>query len=218
VLHPDFARIVESAHEAGIGALAVETDLLGISANAIDRLADLPLDIVSVNLPAVTAQTYQKVMGIDAYLMVMENLTRLVQRRQANKRGVPVIVPTFVKTAANLQEMEVWNDHWIRTLGSAVIVGPTDFAGQVPDVSLVQMEPPRRRACSRISRRMMILSDGQMTACEQDFRGAHALGRLGTDSIESIWNNQMSTLRRQHADGEWQAHPLCAGCKDWHRP
>ena len=32
LLHPDFAAIVESAHRAGIGAIAVETDLLEIDA------------------------------------------------------------------------------------------------------------------------------------------------------------------------------------------
>jgi hypothetical protein len=218
LLHAKFAQIVESARETGISALAVETDLLGISADDINRLADLPLDIISVNLPAVTELTYQKVMGIDGYKTVMENLTRLVQRRVSNKRGVPVIVPTFVKTAANLAEMEIWNDHWIRTLGSAAIIGPSDFAGQIADSSLVQMEPPRRRACSRISRRMMILSDGRVTSCEQDFRGAHTLGTIGTNSIEDIWTGHMGALRHDHADGKWQSHPLCAACKDWHRP
>jgi hypothetical protein len=218
LLHAGFFEIVELAHRAGIGALAAETDLLAITPEAIDRLADSPLDIISVNLPAISGQTYQKVMGVNGLKQVMENLTRLVQRRQSNRRGVPVIVPTFVKTATNLAEMEVWNDHWIRTLGSAVIAGPADFAGQIADVSLVQMEPPRRRACSRISRRLMILSDGRMTACEQDFRGVHALGRIGEQSIENVWTGQMGALRRDHTEGNWQKHPLCATCKDWHRP
>ena len=75
----------------------------------------------------------------------MDNLARLIHRRQSSGRGTPLIVPTFVKTAANLAEMEAWYDHWLRCLGCTVIAGPGDFAGQIPDVSLVQMEPPRRR-------------------------------------------------------------------------
>jgi radical SAM protein with 4Fe4S-binding SPASM domain len=114
--------------------------------------------------------------------------------------------------------MELWNDHWIRALGSAVITGPGDFAAQIPDVSLAQMEPPRRRACNRIARRLTVLSDSRITACEQDFRGRHALGRIGKDSLENIWTGRMSALRRDHADGNWHKHPLCTACKDWHRP
>ena len=218
LLHPQFAEIVESASKAGINSLSAETDLLDLTPEKIDRLADLPLDIISIHIPAILPQTYQAVMGIDGLKQVMENLMRLVHRRQASQKGVPVIVPIFVKTAANLAEIEAWNDHWIRALGSAVITGPGDFAGQIPDASLVQMEPPKRRTCSRIARRLTILSDGKITACEQDFRGLHALGLAGDNSIESVWRQQMSSLRRDHAEGNWQKHALCAACKDWHRP
>ncbi|MGD0769599.1 MAG: radical SAM/SPASM domain-containing protein [Tepidisphaeraceae bacterium] len=218
VLHAEFSAIVRCAHEAGISAIAVESDLLGLDAEQIERLADLPLDVVSVNLPAISAKTYQSMMGVDGLKQAMDNVARLIHRRQSSGRGTPLIVPTFAKTAANLAEMEAWYDHWLRCLGCAVITGPGDFAGQIPDASLVQMEPPRRRGCVRIGRRMTVLSDGQVVCCEQDFLARAALGRIGENSIESIWTGGMAALRREHAGGHWERQALCRACKDWHRP
>lgn len=218
VLHPNFPAMVENASRAGVGAMAVETDLLDLSAEAIDRLAELPLDIISVNLPAISNRTYLAVMGIDGYTQVMANLTRLVQRRQTAARGTPLIVPTFFKTAVNFAEMDSWYDHWTRVLGCAVIAGPTDYAGQIADVSLAQMEPPRRRKCARTDHRLTILSDGRFVSCEQDFLGTRPLGMIGEKSIREIWSGPIAALRHEHGQGNWKCNGLCAACKDWHRP
>jgi hypothetical protein len=218
ILHPQFEQIVASAADAGISAIAIETDLLQIDAAALERLAALPIDIVSIIFPAITAKTYFAMMGIDGLKTAMENLARLVHFREARARGTPLVVPTFVKTATNLAEMEGWYDHWLRTLGCAVIAGPSDFVGQIPDCSLVQMEPPRRKACARIARRMMVLSDGRFVSCEQDFLGTQALGRVGENSIREIWTGAMAGMRCNHARGQWNEHALCRACRDWHRP
>lgn len=218
LLHPEFPQIVQSARDAGINAIAIETDLIEIDPQLLDRIAELPIDIISINFPAITAKTYHAVMAIDGLKPAMENLARLIHQRQTKSRGTPLLVPTFVKTPANFAEMEGWYDHWLRTLGCAVIAGPTDFAGQIPDASLVQMEPPRRKPCARIARRLSILSNGQIVACEQDFLGRHPLGRIGENSITDIWTGTMAAMRRDHAGDQWHVHPLCRGCKDWHRP
>jgi len=218
LLHPEVFAIMDEARRMGVGAIAIETDLIGVEAGVIERLADSPVDIVSVNFPAVCPATYQAIMGVDGFKSVMENLTRLISRRQANRRGTPLAVPTFNKTAGNIGEMEAWYDHWMRVLGCAVIDGPKDFGGQIPDVSVAQMEPPRRRACARIARRLTVLCDGRSVSCEQDILGRQSFGRMGENSIKSVWTDGAAALRRDHVAGEWKRHPVCAACKEWHRP
>ncbi|MGA2584433.1 MAG: radical SAM protein [Tepidisphaeraceae bacterium] len=215
LLHSQAIELIESAHNAGINAIAIETDLLGLSPERIDQLADSPADIISVFLPAMTAQTYHAVMGVDGFAEVIGNLRRLLQRRS---RGVPLLVPTFVKTRRNLPEMEAWYDHWLKTLACAVILGPSDYVGQITDVSVAAMEPPRRRPCGRLNHRMTILLDGRIVSCEQDIGGQQILGRIPHDSVEEIWTGGMASLRQDHAEGNWQRHPLCANCREWHRP
>jgi MoaA/NifB/PqqE/SkfB family radical SAM enzyme len=218
LLHPDLFSIIDNARRAGIHAIAIETDLIGVDASVIQRLADSPVDVISLNLPAVSQTMYQTMMGVDGLKSVMENLSKLISRRQSNRRGTPLVAPTFVKTGKNLAEMEAWYDHWLRTLGCAVIIGPSDFAGRIPDLSVAHMQPPRRRPCARLAQRLTVLCDGRVVSCEQDFNGAQTLGRIGDDSIGNLWAGAAAAMNRDHAAGNWARHPVCASCKEWHRP
>src|SRR5208282_993929 len=119
LLSPAVFEIIQRAADFGI-AVAVETDLIGLDESAVLRLAESAVDIISVHLPAATAQTYLAVMQFDGFKSCLENLRRIIERRQTRGSGTPLIVPTFTKTQANLAEMEPWYDHWQRLLGCAV--------------------------------------------------------------------------------------------------
>ena len=103
------------------------------------------------------------------------------------------------------------------TFSSAVIRGPSDCAGQVPDVAMADMAPSGRRPCGRIQSRLTILSDGRIVACEEDVAGQHVMGRLGEDALADVWQKRFEALRDDHRKGEWNRHPLCARCREWHR-
>jgi radical SAM protein with 4Fe4S-binding SPASM domain len=217
LLHGQFLEIIAAARSGGIHAIHVETDLLA-DAQRIEQLVDANVDVVSVHLPAMKAETYARIMGVDRLADAVTNIKRFVTHRQRRRRGVPLLVPTFVKLAINLSEMELWYDQWLRALGSAVIVGPSDFAGQVSSIAVAEMQPPRRTACRRIESRITILSDGSIVSCEQDVFGKQAMGSINTDSISDVWRNQFGKLRIEQAAGRWCDRAMCAGCKEWHRP
>lgn len=218
LLAGNFFDIVEIARAAGIHAIHVETDLLGVETEDVHRLAESDVDVVSVHLPAATAQTYQKIMGVDGLTQAIMNVRALVEHRAKRNRGTPLVVPTFAKCLDNQAEMEIWYDRWLSALGSAVIFGPSDCAGQIPDSGVADMSPPRRKACARLSSRMTILSDGSVVACEQDAKGKYPIGNIARQSIAEIWQGPQDRLRGEHAAGNWNIHPLCGACREWHRP
>jgi MoaA/NifB/PqqE/SkfB family radical SAM enzyme len=218
VLHPAFGEIVGMIAEAGVRAVNVESDWVEVQEEALAACVSGAVDMVSVHLPAANAQTYRRVMGVDAMGAVIENLRRLLSAR----RALPLIVPTFMKCREkcreNLEEMEVWYDHWIRVLGHALIAGPSDFAGQIPDCAVADMSPPRRRACGRLKNRMTILSDGTVASCEQDVLGRQAMGHVLRQPLCEIWRNGFAAIREEHACGRFAAQSLCGACREWHRP
>ena len=141
LLAPRVLAIVQAARQAGVTSIQVETDLLAMTPDQIDGLIQASIDIVSVHVPATTPATYEAVMGVDGFERVLANIRLLLQRRKDCARGVPLLVPIFTKCRENLGEMEQWYDQWLRVLGSAVINGPTDHAGQIPDTALADMSP-----------------------------------------------------------------------------
>ncbi len=212
-----FLEIVHLARAAGINAIHVETDLLRLETAQLQALASSPIDILSVHIPATSSATYRSVMGIDGLLEVVENLKNLLTHRQAGRGGVPIIVPKFVKCRQNLAEMEAWYDQWLTALGSAVIAGPSHFAAH-DDCAVADMSPTRRVPCHRLQRRMHILCNGAMVACEQDIHGHHPIGQVGQTRLADAWSVNLNPLRQAHRNGQWNQHSLCAGCREWHRP
>lgn len=210
--------VIDAAAARGIVAVHVETDLLGVPPERVARLARSPVDVVSVHLPALTPQTYEAVMGVGGYPAVLENLRRFAAERHAAGGKLPLLVPVFTKCGANLAEMEAWYDQWLRAVGSAAVVGPSDYAGQVPDHAVADMSPPKRRPCTRLESRMTVLCDGRVVSCEQDVLGRQVIGRVGEQPLGDLWRRGYSATRADHAAGEWSKHPLCTACREWHRP
>jgi radical SAM protein with 4Fe4S-binding SPASM domain len=115
--------------------------------------------------------------------------------------------------------MDAFYDGWLRQTGAASIAGYTDKAGQLPDRSLVNMQPPVRTACRRTRSRCVVLADGRVAACDQDLSGLHELGSLTESSLAEIWQSAgYQRLREIHATAHWADHPLCRNCAEWHRP
>ena len=209
---------IEAAAASGVQSVHVETDLVGVDADRVRQLARSSADVVSVHLPGVKPQTYAAVMGVDTYAAALENLRVFVTERQARGGRVPLLVPLFVKCSLNLAEMEAWYDQWLRAVGSAAIVGPSDFGGGIPDVAVADMAPPRRVACSRIQARMTVLCDGRVVSCEQDVLGRQVMGVVGETRLTEIWRRGFGELRADHREGNWKKRAVCAGCREWHRP
>ncbi len=215
---PRLFDVIAAARAAGVEAINVETDLLTSDEAIIRQLVESRVDVVSINVPAMSPATYQTMMGVDGLGRVIENARTFLLHRQQLNLGVPLLVPVFTKTSLNLAEMEGWYDQWLRSVGSAVIRGPSDFAGQIPDVAVADMSPPKRGGCARLKARMTVLCDGTIVACEQDILTKKPMGKVGTDHLLDVWRLAFAELRAAQSKNPISGHPLCRSCKEWHRP
>lgn len=217
--HPDFDGIVKRARRAGIFGIAVRTAALDLDAARIDALLGANVDVVSVLLDAHTAEVYRDVHGVDGYDRAVAGINALLQAEADRKVMCPIIVPEMTKTRQTLGQMEAFYDHWIRRTGAAAIVGPAAYGGPFAHLAVMNMAPPSRFPCGRLWNRVVVLADGRVTVCDQDYRGEHAIGRLQDSSLGEIWTGPvLSELRRGHRDGNYGGMPLCPGCREWHRP
>lgn len=214
-LHPQFPAICRMLRESTAAALAVRTPALGGDFSVEDALFQAPVDVIEVTLDATTAETYAKVHGIDAFESVAARLEKWLARRQAAASVTPFVVPSFMKAEDNIHEMEAFYDHWQRRLGAALVTGYSHYAGQRPARAVTSMAPPKRTVCRQTLSRAMILADGRVTTCDQDFAGRQAIGRLDESPLSELWHSARLKAIRENC---FDAAPLCSKCDEWHRP
>lgn len=219
LLHPQFPEVVARVRAAGVCGLAVSSPLVELPERVFESLFEQRIDILDVRLDAATAETYRSVHKRDAFDAVMTNIERIEAERRKRLSPQPIIAPSLTRCAATLPELERFFDEWIRRTGWAVIRGYNDYSGRLGADSLLPTEPLVRRPCARLDSRLMLLADGTVPRCGQDFAGQHALGDWTRQSIREIWNGPgLSDLRAAHNRSCGMGLKLCGPCREWHRP
>lgn len=215
--HRELPAMVDIAKKAGILGINIETDGRLLDGGLAEKLLDSPVDVISVWLDADSSNVYQQIKGHDDFDRVVQNCQAFAEKRQSRPQGA-LLVPHMVKTRQTIAEMEAFYDRWIRCCGQAVIVGYNDFAGQIPDHAVMDMQPPQRRPCKRLCQRMTILADSNVTICSQDFSARHIVGNATKESITDIYRSQkLRYLRQAHQKQQYDTNDLCKNCKEWHR-
>ena len=118
--HPDLPAILRGARESGLRALHVRTPLLA-PPESVDALRE-SADIISVDLYANAAATYERITGADRFREAIENIERI---RTARPNGLtlptPWLAPRITRCEATLDEIEAFYDKWLLILGAACI-------------------------------------------------------------------------------------------------
>ncbi len=216
--HENFDAVVRGLKDAGVWGICLNTTGL-IDEAMIETIVDLPIDVVVVQMDVPDRQLYEHVMGEDRYEQVVNTIERMAAVRQERQSPLPIIVPEMIKTTDTMPLMEQFYDPWVGKLGSAIVRGYCDHAGQLEDLAVSSMAPPKRRPCRCLWSRMTILADGSITLCDQDYRGIKTIGNIQSDSLRDVWRGpDMTAVREAHLAEQYDIAPLCPACTFWHRP
>jgi hypothetical protein len=208
LLHPRFADVLAAIRSAApadrpLLGLAVRTPCVELNDDVIDALITHRVDIVEVLLDAWTPSRYAALQtpaaGADAsryghattggeagrYTLpadlgrVLANIERITARTRSANTAAPVILPSMTKARHNVEELDEFFDGWVRRVGAVCVTAYSHHAGQVEDRSVIDMTPSTRCPCRRLQSRAMLLADGTLVACDQDFRARQAMGYVG---------------------------------------
>jgi hypothetical protein len=225
--HPEFPAVLEILRPAsggGVFGLCVRTAAVDLTPPLAEAIVAHGVDVLNVTLDAWTPELYAKLQGIessdaDGLESVRGRIDRLSELQRERSSPRPIIVPEMVKARENVHELDAFFDGWTRRVGAVNVVGYSHHAGQLEDRSVIDMRPPVRSACKRVRGRCLLLADGRVALCDQDFRGTHPVGRIGESPLSEIWRSaEFERVRAGHLAGRYDLSPLCAACAEWHRP
>ena len=215
-LHPRLVEMIRIARSAGVFGIALETNGLAIDRELAEALVAADVDVVAFSLDAHDAERYKRLKGADAWAEAVRGVETLLAVRDSVGADAPLIVPRMVKAMDNDADWVPFFDHWFQRADSPLVRSFNDFAGQVEDRTPIHMTLGQRVPCVKLFRGMMILADGAVPVCGQDFRGRRLVGNAFDEPVEAIWRGEaMQRLRTAHLDGDYGAFELCQRCKDW---
>ncbi|MCG3178634.1 MAG: hypothetical protein BIFFINMI_00962 [Phycisphaerae bacterium] len=222
LLHPGVFEMAAKFKAAGAMGVGLRTAGVTLDDAAVGRLLDAPIDLVEIELDAHSAETYARLKGADAYGRVTTAMADLMRRRDKRGQAGPLIVAQMIKCPATLDEMEAFFDHWRSVGADANLAGLSDYGGRFVSAAGGPgwpTAPPARRPCVRLARRMTVLADGTVPACDQDFAAAAPVARVNGRPLADAWTcDALTQLRIAHRSDALADHPLCAVCREWHRP
>lgn len=214
--HPQLLEMVKIAKDNGIFGINIITDGLLLKNSLADDLIHSDVDVISVYIDTHSPELYKELKGQDSYDQLLDQIYPFLEASH-NHNG-PLLIPVMVKSHDTYGDMDDFFAHWVRKCGHALIEGFNDFSGQIKDKAIMNMSPPNRESCRKLSRVMSILSDGNVTTCMQDFSGKSIVGNAANQSLKEIWQGgPLDELRQSHKQCNFNTNELCVNCKEWHR-
>ena len=208
LLHDRFDEVIGMAKASGARAVHVRTALL-VDESMLDRLLGAGVDVVTVELHADRAATYERMHGCDRFKEVLRNIDYVVKRRRhlAGPPGLgglslPWVVPRLRRCAETYEDMSSFFDRWQHLLGAAVMESPPPFeaTAEYGRDSLMAAVTPARVMHRELLRRMTIYCDGSVPVGELDLGGEEAAGNIGEAPLLEIWRDLFDRrLERQRS-------------------
>jgi hypothetical protein len=183
LMHPRALEVVRMAREVGFAGVHLRTDLarLGDDEEGLRALLASGAGVISVDLLATSARTYERLTGSSRFDAVEGGVKRMIEiRREAGLlEGMerPWIVPRITRCEASLAEIERFHDTWIMACGASVIDPPVSVA---PGERIGPLPVPGWRAAMIRRESMVVRSDGEVV-------GAGGARFGGEETLEDLW-------------------------------
>ena len=118
--HPQLEQIIGQLKQAGVFGIGLHTAAV-CEKEMMEKLAQLDIDVINILIDVPDPQLYNKIMGIDAYQKVMDNIETLSETLRSLRKPIPLIIPEMIKTEQTLELMDEFYDSWFRRVGWAII-------------------------------------------------------------------------------------------------
>ncbi|MFM7050937.1 MAG: 6-hydroxymethylpterin diphosphokinase MptE-like protein [Planctomycetota bacterium] len=210
-MHPDLARFIRMAKDAGVRGVHVRTELC-CGDRAIDEMMAAGVDVVSVELDADSGETYRRMHGVDRFTGVLAGIERAFSARTVlagqggGAHAVPWIVPCLQRRLESYEDIDGFFDRWQHLLGTAVLEGPPPFdhTPETPADTLSSARAPARAMYRELLRRMVVFSDGTVPVSELDLRGERLFGSIDRVPLLQLWRDLVARrkqIRREQGEG-----------------
>ena len=220
LLHPDFFRMVEYAHRAGLitrfhtnGALLDEDKARRLIASGLDQFA--------FSFDGYDRETYERIRVKGNFDRTVSQILRFLEIKKELGARRPVTIlelidfPGLFQGDGQRKRKEFLSRFKGLPLDKVKVKNLHNWAGDSGRASRKNRYLP----CTFPWQALIIFWDGSVLPCTQDFQGDSTLGNVRHTSLASLWNGQaLVKLRRLILSGDIGGLTTCSQCDRLWRP
>ncbi len=216
LLHPDAGRMARYAAAAGLPC-RLHTNATLLRGGLAGELLESGLQRLSVSFDGFDAATYEARRAGARFAEVRENVVDFLERRNRAGRRLPRVSLEVLESAAgdDGERRRFAADMAVHGLDELIVKKAHNWGGYLG-------APPAGpvTACTFPWNALLVLANGDVVACAQDFFASLRLGGAGEQPLLEIWNNEpLRELRRAFKARDLAALPaVCAACDRIRRP
>ena len=214
LLHPEFARLVRAAHEAGVPT-KFHTNATLLDESRSRELIAAGLDQISFSFDGYDRETYESIRVNADFAKTLGNVVRFLEIKRELGSAKPYATLELINfpdryRAADRGRKRAFLDRFRGLpLDRVEVKEMHNWAGEINAPKRAKKFVP----CTFLWQALVIFWDGSVLPCTQDFHGWYPLGNVRDESLAEIWNGERMVrlrekiLRRDIADLE-----TCSQC------
>jgi radical SAM protein with 4Fe4S-binding SPASM domain len=214
LIHPKLIEMVRYAKEKGIIDVFFHSHGGLLTGDKAEKLLESGLDRLLISIDSPYKEKYNKIRVLSDFDLVMNNLKKFKENRDAKGLLNPVIRVSFIQfpdtTVKELEDAKNLFLQFSDAIGFQQYVDPTKKIGK-------DKEYPNGYksdfVCHQPFTRLSIIEDGRVSPCCLDYDQELVVGDVSKQSLKSIWESrEMNDIRETLEKGEFYKIPACATC------
>ena len=218
LLHPEAGRFIRYAADSGLSC-RLHTNATLLQGKVAEEVLASGLQRLSVSLDGFSAEEYERNRIGASFEQVTGNLADFLERRRRRRRKTPRLTVEVMELSPEPGDAEKRREFARRFkrlgLDELAFKKPHNWAGYLgasgPAAPI--------SACTFPWSALVVLFDGRVAPCPQDFFGRLPLGSASEQGLLETWNGPaLQDLRRAFAAGDLAVFPTCMACDRIRRP
>ncbi|NLV73450.1 MAG: radical SAM protein [Chloroflexi bacterium] len=217
LLHPQAADLISYAKSKRVKT-RLSTNPYCIDQELAIKLLDSGLDLIHISLDGTDAETYRSIRGPRAdYDQAVSNINRFLDLKLARKS--PIIVQiAIIRMRKTNDQIDCFIELWTKPGIDRVVVKEFNtWDGSQPNITSLGVYDKAAQAlqysCKHPWLNVVILWDGRVIPCCNDYDGKLVLGDLNSQTLQEIWDSPAARkLREQLTKHDYSDNPTCGTC------
>lgn len=223
LISPNLPEYIKLAKDIGYKYIFLTTNGSLGGDEKIKSIIDAGLDSIKFSINAGTKESYARVHGRDDFDKVLENLKKWFEYKNSSGSKMRIFC-SFVPTPETSGEVSTLSEKIRAYLDEDINARSCSNQGgnMIENNEIVAINPANilgtlrenqfTKICPDPFNRVVVSSEGYLTACVVDYQNALTVADLREMNIGDAWHNQIfEFLRKKHLDGEL-ANTICDNC------